>query len=460
MGKPTNARFETEITMKKRHIAFAALGVLALGAGTAAYVATPTIHEGAPGETPELGRYGEFTVGTIEVAMALPDRVTFGTCDLATGGVEPDDRSLLVRMYYPAQQPEGGDPIQYQHVMDPPAMEPLTLDFAGRAYSDAAALDEGSFPLVIMSHGFNGWSTQFSNLAEHIASRGYVVASINHADMKLEGVSDFLLSFNRVLASRSLDQRQVLAQILAASGDDAEGFYGLIDPEQVGIIGYSMGGYGALATAGGDYDYENGPVSNVPADAMAPVKAAAGEDAGIDAVIAFAPWGGQPDNRVWTSETLSKITAPVLLVSGSQDDVSNHTEGVSWVFDQLTGTSRHMLVFREARHNIVGNAFDLPEDAPFRAIEFVSEPVWRQGRINGINQHFVAAFLDLHLKGDAEKASYLDVPTVNANDGVWETSFGEQLNGKFAGEDEPGHWRGFQRRWAAGLEMHSKKAGE
>ncbi|MDJ0641623.1 MAG: hypothetical protein QNJ15_02295 [Erythrobacter sp.] len=460
MGKPTNASIETGNAMKKRHIALATLGVLAMGAGTAAYVATPTIHEGNPGETPELGSYGEYEVGTIEVAMALPDRVTFGTLDLATGGVEPDDRSLMVRMYYPAQQPDGADPITYSHTMTPPAMEPVTLEYAGRSFSEASPLSEGKFPLVIMSHGFNGWSTQFSNLAEHIASRGYIVATIDHADMKLEGVADFLLSFNRVLAGRSLDQRQVLAQILAASGDGAEGFYALIDPEQVGIIGYSMGGYGALATAGGDYDYENGPVSNVPADAIAPVKAAAGEDAGIDAVIAFAPWGGQPDNRVWTSDTLGKVTAPVMLVSGSQDDVSNHAEGVSWVFDQLTGTTRHMLVFREARHNIVGNAFELPEDAPFRAIEFVSEPVWRQDRINGINQHFVAAFLDLHLKGDTDKAGYLDVPTANANDSAWETGFGEQLNGKFAGEGEPQHWRGFQRRWAAGLEMYSKAAGE
>ncbi|QUL36939.1 dienelactone hydrolase [Erythrobacter sp. JK5] len=446
--------------MKKRHIALAALGVLAVGAGTAAYVATPTVHEGAPGETPELGRFGDYTVGTSLLEMTLPDRVTFGALGMATGQTETGDRVLDVRLYYPAVERTGTGAVAYTHTMDPPDMEPVTLDYQGRALDGAEALAEGQFPLVIMSHGFNGWSTQFSNLAEHIASRGYVVASIDHADMKLEGTSDFVLSFSRVLASRSLDQRQVLAQILAASGEGAEGPFALIDPEQVGLIGYSMGGYGALATAGADYDYESGTFATVPGDALAPLRAVAGEDAGIDAVVAFAPWGGQPDNRVWSSETLSRITAPVLIVSGGQDDVSNHAEGVSWIFDQLTGTSRHMLVFREARHNIVGNAFAMPEDAPFRAIEFVSEPVWRQDRINGINQHFVAAFLDLHLKGDADKAAYLDVPTTDANAGTWETGFGEQLNGKFAGSDEPDHWRGFQKRWAAGLDLFSKKAGE
>lgn len=448
--------------MKKRHIALAAAGVLALGAGTAAYVATPTIHEGSPGETPELGRFGEYRVGTQEVLIDIPNRVSFTKAGMVSGqlSLEEEMPALQVRIYYPADGSGSGEPITYTHTMAPPAMEPLTLEFAGKAFADAPALSEGQFPLVIMSHGFNGWNTQFSNLAEHIASRGYVVASIDHADMKLEGVTDFLHSFSLVLTNRTIDQRTVLNNILAATGPEASGFHSLIDPEQIAIIGYSMGGYGALATAGGDYDYESSTFDTVPDSALDVTRAVGSTDAGIDAVVAFAPWGGQPDNRVWSSDSLSKITAPVLVVSGGQDDVSNHAEGVSWVFDQLTGADRHMLVFRDARHNIVGNAFDLPEDAPFRAIEFVSEPVWRQERINGINQHFVAAFLDLHLKGDADKASYLDLPTVNANDSVWETGFGEQLNGKLAGDGEPEHWRGFQRRWAAGLEMYSKKAGE
>lgn len=446
--------------MKKRHITLAALAVVGIGGATAAYVAAPTVHEGAPGEAPELGRPGEYAVGTQELWYVLPDRVTFGKLDMATGAVQRETRELAVRMYYPAQPAAGAAPIVYSHTMAPPDMEPVRFEYTGRAFADAPAVGEGAFPLVIMSHGFNGWNTQFSNLAEHIASRGYVVASIDHADMKLEGAADFIYSFATVLASRSLDQRQIMAQIIERSATDDAGVFGMIDPETIGLIGYSMGGYGALASAGGDYDYDSSTFDAVPSDAMAPVAAAAHTETQIDALIAFAPWGGQPDNRVWSAESLAQITVPVLIVSGSEDDVSNHSQGVSWIFDQLTGTDRRMLVYRDARHNIVGNAFDLPEDAPFRAIEFVNEPVWRQGRINAINQHFVTAFLDLTLKGDASMNAYLDVPTRSSNDSKWETSFGEQLNGKMAGDDEPDHWRGFQRRWALGLEMHRKAAGE
>ncbi|MEL7190017.1 MAG: dienelactone hydrolase [Pseudomonadota bacterium] len=447
--------------MKKRHVALAALAVMTVGAGTAAYVASPTIHEGNPGETPELGRYGEYTVGTQELEIGIPDRVSFSKTGMATGQLlEEEMPALKVRLYYPAQAGTVADPITYTHTMTPPAMEPVTLEFEGRAFADAAPLTEGTFPLVIMSHGFNGWSTQFSNLAEHIASRGYVVASIDHADMQIEGVTDFVLSFSRVLANRTIDQRAVLADLMQNARASGEGFYRLIDPEQIGLVGYSMGGYGALATAGADYDYDSDTFDTVPTDALDITRRVNAQDAGIDALITFAPWGGQPDNRVWNQEALAKITAPTLIVSGGQDDVSNHTEGVSWIFEKLTGANRHMLTFREARHNIVGNAFDVPEDAPFRVAEFLSEPVWRQDRINGINQHFVAAFLDLHLKGDEDKQSYLDVPVANANDSQWETSFGDQLNGEYAGPDKSQHWRGFQKRWAAGLDMQSKRKGE
>ncbi|MBD2842890.1 alpha/beta hydrolase family protein [Erythrobacter rubeus] len=447
--------------MKKRHIALAALAVIGIGAGTAAYVAAPTIHEGAPGEMPELGRYGEFAVGTQEVEFALPDRVTFTKAGMVTGSTEPEERSLKVRLYYPAEVAGSEEQVRYSHTFDPPNMEPVTLDYSGRAFVRAPAKGEaGSLPLVVMSHGFNGWSTQFSNLAEHIASRGYVVASIDHADRKLEGVTDFVHSFSTVLASRSLDQRQVIAQILAKTDSEAAGPYTLIDSDRIALIGYSMGGYGAIATAGGDYDYDSGTFSTVPGDALTPVRAAAKEDAQIDALVAFAPWGGGPDNRVWSEETLSAVKAPTLIVAGNQDDVSDYENGIRWIFESMTGADRHMLVFREARHNIVGNAFEQSQDVPFQAIEFVNEPVWRQDRINGINQHFVAAFLDLHLKRDGGKAAYLDVPTENSNDSQWETAFGEQLNGKLAGDDEAQHWRGFQRRWALGLEMYSKPAGE
>ncbi|NVE95607.1 alpha/beta hydrolase family protein [Altererythrobacter lutimaris] len=447
--------------MKKRYIALTVVALLGVGAATAAYVAAPTVHEGASGEAPELGRSGEYAVGTELREFTFEDRITFSKLGMATGGVERADRTLAVRLWYPADASADSENVTYEHTMSPPAMEPYSLSFEGRAVEGASASGgEKAYPLVIMSHGFNGWHTQFSNLGEHIASHGYVVASIEHADMPLEGVSDFLYSFSKVLVDRSLDQRDVLEALLGEASAGEDGAIQLIDPESVALLGYSMGGYGALATAGADYNYESDTFGTVPGEALDVLREASAQPADVDAVIAFAPWGGQPDNRVWSADTLAQLSVPALIVSGSEDDVSNHADGVRWIFEQLVGTSRHLLTFREARHNIVGNAFTIEEDAPFRVAEFLMEPVWRQDRINSINQHFVTAFLDLHLKGDETRASYLAVPVSNANDSRWETQFGEQLNGKLAGDGEPDHWRGFQKRWAVGLDFETLESAQ
>jgi predicted dienelactone hydrolase len=377
-----------------------------------------------------------------------------------TGNLEIADRTLPVRIWYPAAAAAAWTPIHYDHVMTFPGKPPLPLASSGTAISEAEPIKGKKFPLVLMSHGYGGWNTQFSNLAEHIASHGYVVASIDHQDMPVDGVASFLLSFGNVLVDRTLDQRQILASILADAARHKSPWLDLIDAQNIGLVGYSMGGYGALATAGAPYAFDGDPMAKIPEAAKGRLREATGQPAPIEALVTFSPWGGQPDSRAWNAAALSKINVPVLMVAGNQDDVVNFKEGVSWLYRNMTGTERHLLVYREARHNIIGNEFRLNPDTQWNAYEFLTEPVWRSDRLNAINQHFVTAFLDLTLKGDVSKRAYLDVPTVDANAGEWPLSFAEQLNGTMAGTEQPKYWRGFQRRWAAGLEMHRAAAGQ
>lgn len=446
--------------MKKRHIAGGALALLLVAGGTAAYVVTPTVHSGSKGEAPELGRSGEYVIGTGVSDFALENRTQIDGWGALTGSVKPAERRISVRIWYPGNAQDSAETVNYPHTLTPAGQEPVEITSQGIAVSTVAPLQDTKFPLVLMSHGFNGWDTQFSNLGEHLASHGYVVASIDHGDAPIEGMSDFLISFANVLTDRTQDQQQVLAQLLAKAGSGDDPVLAMVDPEKVGLIGYSMGGYGALATAGADYTFAGEPMSNLPEAAQQQLRDATQEAAPIDALVTFAPWGGQPDSRVWTAESLAKITAPTLIVSGNQDDVVNFREGVTWLFENLTGADRHLLVYREARHNIIGNAFTLPDGVSFTAAEYLNEPVWRSDRLNAINQHFVTAFLDLHLKGEEHKAAYLAVPSTDSNDSSWKIAFGEQLNGKLAGDGETDHWRGFQRRWALGMDLYLAKTGE
>lgn len=448
--------------MRKRYIFLGIAGVLAAGVGATVYMVSPTVHAGQTGESPELGRTGDYPLGTMERDFTMADRTTITTWGAISGNLATVDRTLSVRFWYPAQggtQP-GDQPVSYRHELQLPGNEPVAVVSDGIAMADADPLTDERFPLVLMSHGYGGWNTQFSNLAEHIASRGYIVASINHEDMPASGVTSFMLSFGNVLADRMLDQRLILDQILSDARGGEAAYAAQINPDRVGLIGYSMGGYGAIANAGAPYAVEDGPLSNIPDSAQQNITQALSEGVQVHALVAFAPWGGQPDSRAWSAENLSNIDIPVLLVAGNQDDIVNYDEGITWLFENLTGTDRYMLVFREARHNIVGNQFDFEPDTIFAAHEALSEPVWRSDRLNAINQHFVTAFLDLVLKGDEEKARYLNVPTVDSNDSEWPLSFAEQLNGTLAGPENEQHWQGFQRRWAVGLEMHRASRGE
>lgn len=450
--------------MNKRYIV-GGLATLALfGGAIAAYTLTPTTHAGSPTELPELGRVGEYNIATRVESIALPDRPVITASSAITGSVTPAPRRLQVRMWYPTSATEG-ERATYERDLSRNPDSPLPFIFEGIALQTGPAITTQRFPLVVMSHGYGGWAEHFSFLGEHIASHGYVVASINHADAGADGAISFLLSFGNVLQNRALDQRQVLNALLAKStAKSSEGDYAAaIDNEHVAIIGYSMGGYGALSTAGAAYDYDGEGLSGLPNASKAAMQVGTGEPPTINALVAIAPWGGAPNNRSWNAEGLAKLSVPALIIAGNQDDVVDFDNGVRWLFDNATNSHRHLLVYREARHNIAGNAItspNFPANQDFATAEYIREPVWRTERLNAINQHFITAFLDLHLKGDSDKSSYLNPPTSDANASVWPTSLGEQLNGALAGKDQPSHWRGFQRRWALGMEMHTRAKGE
>ena len=405
-------------------------------------------------EAPELGRPGPLGIGTRMFELTLPDRPHIGP-----KGVTRADRLVGLRFWYPAQ-PNGGAPVTYRHPVQLPGQPPWTWTDGGSAIENAPVRTGAAAPLVLISHGFGGWSTHMSRLAEALASRGYVVGAIDHRDAKFDSVPTFLLSFGNVLADRAEDQRQVLAQLLRAPAPAAHPMR-IVDRGKVALIGYSMGGYGALSTAGASPDPASKPLAQLPAE---PRAAASRSDPStahlIKALILIAPWGGQSADRVWQADSLARVTAPTLLIGGDKDAIVDFEGGIRWLFKGLRSTDRRLLVYREAGHNIAGNAVTIDANASADVVGFLRDPVWRGDRFNQINQHFIAAFLDLTLRGDAGKAAYLDVPTPIAAEGVWPVAFGEPTGGRVAGVGQPRYWRGFPRGSATGLELHTKRAGQ
>lgn len=405
-------------------------------------------------EAPELGRSGTFPVGTSYSEIEIGDRVR-----LTSNGVAPAKRVIGLRLWYPSAS-STGDNVRYVHKLTLPDGTKHEIIETGSSSANSPPVN-GKFPIVIISHGYGGWSEHMSRLGEHLASRGYIVASLDHRDDPVDSLPSFLLSFGNVIVDRSQDQKAVIRRLLDPKFIESVPALKFADASQIALLGYSMGGFGALAAAGAPYDQSSKVFANHPQTSR---ELAFPSDASIasriKALILFAPWGGQPDNRAWSDAGLAQMTKPLLLISGDQDDVVNHENGVRWLFDSLKNADRYHLIYREARHNIVGNPINFGTNASAEMVGYAREPVWRQERLNQINQHFVTAFLDVTLKGQATTRRFLDVPVPVANDGLWPTKLGDLDRGEMAGDDQPGYWRGFQRRWATGLELHHKSTGQ
>lgn len=114
-------------------------------------------------------------------------------------------------------------------------------------WSDSSPPSPGRFPLLVLSHGTGGSAQIMAWLARGLASRGYIVAAVNHpgntalADYTAEG---FLLWWERA--------RDLSVTIDMLTSDKA--FGPLIDQRRIGAVGFSLGGYTVVEIAGGRTD--------------------------------------------------------------------------------------------------------------------------------------------------------------------------------------------------------------
>ncbi len=431
--------------------------IRALGLALLLIAAGPLAAEAPKGDVPELGGRSATPIGVRTLTFRFPGRPDVTRPD-GKGGFATAVRVLPVTIWYPST---GGDQhVRYVYKTSPvptvPAGRvPASVSVAGAAAADAPPAP-GRFPLVVISHGFLNRAVMFSDLAEIIASKGYVVASIDHGDLDDLAVSrDF--AFMKVVANRAADQRLVIDELTRrAAGTDA--FWLHVDATRMALAGYSMGGYGALATAGATYDLAS-PVFRHAPPGTATLLASAPPPVTLKALIAFAPWGGGQPLRVFDGNGLAKVTVPSLFIDGDQDDVADFAGGVRYIFDGVRG-DRYLLVYQNARHNIATNATPPELQGQFEYRERQDEPVWRKDRILAINAHMITAFLDWQLKGRADRRTYLDVPVEHAADGVWPVRPGVDVGAAIAqpGTEPHAYWPGFQRRWALGLELIHKAA--
>ncbi|NKB64067.1 MAG: hypothetical protein GKR95_18795 [Gammaproteobacteria bacterium] len=140
---------------------------------------------------------------------------------------DPMGGNMVVSIWYPSDQKNE-------------VVELGPFEFPG---TRNASLAHGQFGLVVLSHGTRGSDLGHRDIAIVLAKSGYVVAAPRHPRDNYQNYSG---SGKRIVWEGR--PRQVTAVIDFFVGD--ESWSKSIDEQKIGIFGFSIGGYTALATLG------------------------------------------------------------------------------------------------------------------------------------------------------------------------------------------------------------------
>ncbi|WP_295397052.1 hypothetical protein [Meiothermus sp.] len=333
-------------------------------------------------DAPPLAARGAWVVGVRTLQLADASRT---------------NRGITAEVWYPTTGTQQS--LLYESVI---GQTPVRI--AGRANRDAAPAS-GRFPLIVASHGQPGTRFQFAYLNEHLASRGFVVAALEHPGSTYQTLTqqNYLTS----IVDRPLD-------ILFAIAEIARQLPGA-DASNVGLLGYSYGGYSVFNAAGAGLDgnalreycrsHNEGPCFALPFFAQLEAQRGlnvARPDPRIKAVFAMAPYG-QP----WIgARSLANFKLPLFVAVGEADDVATYRRDGLEYFRKAGSTEKYLLTLAAAQHNPF---VECPPEVRSREEDYWRcwEPVWDLERSHDLARHFAAAFFLRFLQNNPEAGAFL-----------------------------------------------------
>jgi predicted dienelactone hydrolase len=181
----------------------------------------------------------------------------------------------MVTVHYPAARHAAGRPAPYSTVEEArllvrgigiePAVPARQLARTGTHSRVGARPATGSHPLILLSPGFGASRYTLTHLAEDLASRGYVVASVDHAYesygiavpgrrmltcVACTAIEEQGVDPRRVTSARAADMAFVLDRLTGRHPAWRQA--GLIDKTRVGMAGHSIGGASAATAMAAD----------------------------------------------------------------------------------------------------------------------------------------------------------------------------------------------------------------
>lgn len=222
-------------------------------------------------------------------------------------------RELKLSVWYPSADIDG-PAAEYRGAIEDPD-----------AFADAVPANE-DFPVIVFSHGHQGYAENSSFLMTFLASHGFVVAAPDHTNNTLFDGSG---RDTEIYAQRPADISAVLDHLGASAA--------------IGL-GHSFGGYTLHALAGATYDVdtvaacapkatEDGFCSTMTRELEA-LFLAGFTDARFLTHISMAPG----DFRLFGAAGLAAVQVPVLHMTGSMDPQTGGDSEDIWAAFQASGT--------------------------------------------------------------------------------------------------------------------------
>ncbi len=221
--------------------------------------------------------------GSLEVGTTLFELTDESRKEIYSG--KDEARSFMVQVWYPANPLSESKKAPWMSRSD--VYAPAISSFLSMptfflnhlalaktpAYMDAPiAGTSTAFPVILFSHGWNGFNAQNSEQMILLASRGYVVAAINHTygavatvfpDGRIaynnpkalpEGAPDaeYEIAARKLVDQWSHDLGYTLDHLNGRNNKADDSFYSKLDFERVGVYGHSTGGGAAIQFCGTD----------------------------------------------------------------------------------------------------------------------------------------------------------------------------------------------------------------
>jgi dienelactone hydrolase len=156
-----------------------------------------------------------------------------------------------VEVWYPAVEGTTGEVSYDARDFVPQAVRDLLTANVSAGYTidgarDAVAAD-GTFPVILRSHGFSGFRVDSSFITSHLASWGFIVAAPDHPSRDLNGQLGGTATGDR---ADSVDDLLQTLDLLVAENSGAGLLAGHVDDSSVLALGHSAGGGTVLGAAG------------------------------------------------------------------------------------------------------------------------------------------------------------------------------------------------------------------